>query len=47
MGGNIPSRSFKILQAMTMPENAGESLIFIMINTEYNNKFRKKTKLFE
>jgi hypothetical protein len=23
-GGSIPSRSFKVLQAMTQPENAGE-----------------------
>lgn len=32
MGGAIPSRSFKILQAMTAPESVGELIILIYIN---------------
>lgn len=35
-GGNLPGRSFKILQAMTQPENAGKLLKFFNNNYTFH-----------
>ena len=37
-GSAIPSRSFRILQAMTAPENIGESLAFFYPSINNINK---------
>lgn len=46
MGSAIPSRSFRILQAMTAPENVGEYRSMKSRNTiefnKYFSKFKKK-----
>lgn len=49
MGSAIPSRSFRILQAMTAPESVGEYRSMKSRNTiefnKYFSKFKKKRKM--